>query len=322
MRVLRQEKGMVLLLVLVVVALLSALLTEWAFSTHVDMRLTETFRDSTRAWYLAKGGVQAGRMILQNDTNAWDHPSELWGQGIPAYPVGDNGSVSIAIEDLAGKLNVNNLIRQGKNLNGPLAQVLVQLFNDLDIGDSDDLVASLVDWIDTDTTTTQPGGTLGGTGAETGYYQGLASPYTAKDEPLDSLEELKMIRGFTPEVFLKVKDFLTVHGSTAVNLNTAAPRVIQSLRALDPTVDAADLDRVVQFRDAEPIKERSELAQMLGVQSDAYRVLSSSQEVPIAFKGDFFRIVATGEIGDEGGRRTVIAIVDHGGKNIYYMKVD
>ncbi|MBE0598742.1 MAG: general secretion pathway protein GspK, partial [Desulfuromonadales bacterium] len=54
MRAARNEKGMVLLLVLVVVALLTSLVTEFAFSTLVDMRLTETFRDSTRAWYLAK----------------------------------------------------------------------------------------------------------------------------------------------------------------------------------------------------------------------------------------------------------------------------
>ena len=45
----RRQRGMALLLVLVVVALLTSLLTDLAYSTLVDMRLTETFRDSTRA---------------------------------------------------------------------------------------------------------------------------------------------------------------------------------------------------------------------------------------------------------------------------------
>ena len=67
MRRQRGEKGMALLLVLVVVALLTSLLTELAFSTLIDLRLTETFRDSTRAYYLARGCVSAGRMILQED---------------------------------------------------------------------------------------------------------------------------------------------------------------------------------------------------------------------------------------------------------------
>ena len=41
---LSNQRGMALLLVLVVVALLSALLTELAFSTLVDLRLAETFQ--------------------------------------------------------------------------------------------------------------------------------------------------------------------------------------------------------------------------------------------------------------------------------------
>ena len=83
------ERGMVLLLVLVVVALLSALLSEFAFSTLIDMRLTETFRDTTRAEYLARGGITAGRMILQIDKNDYDarnDPYELWAVGVQDYP--------------------------------------------------------------------------------------------------------------------------------------------------------------------------------------------------------------------------------------------
>lgn len=41
---------MALLLVLVIVALLTSLLTELSFSTMVDMHLTGTFRDSTRQY--------------------------------------------------------------------------------------------------------------------------------------------------------------------------------------------------------------------------------------------------------------------------------
>ena len=52
----RKNRGMALLVVLVIIALLTSVLTELAFSTLVDLRLAETFRDSTRAYYLAKGG--------------------------------------------------------------------------------------------------------------------------------------------------------------------------------------------------------------------------------------------------------------------------
>ncbi|MGK2944706.1 MAG: hypothetical protein ACSLFC_08200, partial [Desulfuromonadales bacterium] len=106
----RGNRGMALLLVLVVVALLTSLLTDLAFSTMVDMRLTETFRDSTRAYYLAKGGINAGRMILQEDRNKYDSLDEVWSKGVINYPVGE-GNVTILIEDQDGKLAINGLVQ-------------------------------------------------------------------------------------------------------------------------------------------------------------------------------------------------------------------
>ena len=100
---------MALLLVLVVVALLTSLLTDLAFSTLVDMRLTETFRDSTRAYYLAKGGINAGRMILQVDDNNYDSLNEPWSKGVINYPVAE-GSVTVQIEDQDGKLAINGMV--------------------------------------------------------------------------------------------------------------------------------------------------------------------------------------------------------------------
>ena len=69
MSCLRDQNGMALLLVLVIVALLSALVIEFSFSTLVDLRATETFRDRTKAYYLARGGIEAARTILQEDKN-------------------------------------------------------------------------------------------------------------------------------------------------------------------------------------------------------------------------------------------------------------
>ncbi len=107
--ILRQEKGMVLLLVLVVVALLAGLLSEFSFSSLVDLRLAETYRDSTRAYYLARGGVRAAQMILKEDHNNYDARSEMWGRGVANYPIGE-GIVTITIEDLDGLLDINALV--------------------------------------------------------------------------------------------------------------------------------------------------------------------------------------------------------------------
>ena len=90
------ERGMVLLIVLLVITLLVTILVEFSFSTLVDLRLAETYRDTTRAHYLAKGGIRVGRMILQDDGNSYDALNETWAQATSP------GSTSLAPRSSAG----------------------------------------------------------------------------------------------------------------------------------------------------------------------------------------------------------------------------
>lgn len=309
---------MVLLLVLVVVALLSALLTEWAFSTHVDMRLTETFRDSTKAWYLGKGGLQAGRMILQNDTNPWDHPSELWGQGIPDYPIGENGSVSIYIEDMEGRLDLNSLVSANGNPNTVMIRRLFHLFEILGLDSPGDLTAAVVDWIDPsddmyDQIILEDNTILPVTGAEDSYYQGLDSPYPAANAPLSAIEELPMVRGFSPEVMAVVKDHLSVNGSARLNLNTASAELLQ---AWDQDVSSRAIEEIITARETAPFETPQEVKDLLSLND--WTALNRNSDVAVS--SNTFRITAFGRVGD--GTRKVSAVVSGNGKDLHYMKVD
>ena len=86
MNPLNNQDGMALLLVLVIVTLLSALLIDFSFSTLVDLRATETFRDRTKAYYLARGGVEAARMILQQDKKSVRSSVGILGRRTGKYP--------------------------------------------------------------------------------------------------------------------------------------------------------------------------------------------------------------------------------------------
>ena len=162
MRRLQQESGMALLLVVVVIALLASLLSEFAFSTLVDLRLTETFRDRTGAYYLARGGVEAGRIMLREDRNEYDHPSEFWGQGVPSYPAGE-GTVGIEIEDLTGRLNLNSIVdsKGNKQVSYHRFVALCEEVLNLSTGEADELAAALGDWLNADP---------GFTSADDSYY--------------------------------------------------------------------------------------------------------------------------------------------------------
>ncbi len=320
----RNEKGMALLLVLVIVALLSALLMEFAFSTHVDMRLTETYRDSTRSWYLSKGGIQAGRMILRLDANAYDHPSEFWGLGVPSYPVGENGVVSIEIEDLSGRLNLNDLVAPGGvNPNVAVRQIFTRLFEDLDQshpqafpGRPADMVAALIDWIDADDDVYRgPDGSV--EGAESPYYMSLDPPYPAKNALFDTLDEILLVRDFTPETLRILEPFVAVHPrhGSAVNINTASAEV---LMALHDDVDQSVAERIVQARQEQPFTTIEDLRDLLGAESPAYSGLVTAG---VRVRSDFFRITSRAGVG-AGGARTATAVVNASGEQVYYLRVD
>jgi len=303
------ERGMVLLLVLVVIALLSALLSDFAFSTLIDLRLTETFRDTTRAEYLARGGITAGRMILQTDKNPYDSrndPAELWALGVQDYPVAD-GAVSVGIEDLDGRLALNRLVDQQGNPDSVYRDRFVRLCTELALDNPELLADALIDWLDPDQDPEQGG-------AENLDYLALNPPYEATDGPLQSLEELRMVRGFDAETVEQLTPFVNTYGSGALNVNTAAPEL---LRSWDVDFLPGDVENLLAAREEGPIKGLEDLKDPLGV--DAYTALTRyGDQVGVA--SSFYQISSTGRVND--GTRRMQAIIDKANDKLLWQKVD
>lgn len=287
------QRGAVLLLVLVVVALLSALLTEWAFSTLVDMRLTETFRDSNRAYYLARGGVEVGRQLLWMDKNDFDASTEMWGTGIPSYPVSDEATVSISIVDEDGRFNLNQLVDPvGNSLEAGRKRFEGLLKNfDVDDSEAEALSHALTDWIDKNDTTF-------GRGAENPWYQGLTPPMACKNDKLDTVDELLLVKGFTPEIVRKLTPFVTVAPVDKLNLNTVSPEL---LLAWDTTKNLStnDIEPLLQRRETKSITENDKNNALGGTDSSAFKVLSADTGV----RSDYYRITSVAQVND--GVRTV-----------------
>src|SRR5262249_10422864 len=58
---------------------------------------------------------------------------------------------------------------------------------------TEDIANSILDWLDPDDSPRT-------SGAENDYYQSLSQPYSCKNGPLDSLEELLLVKGVTPQL--------------------------------------------------------------------------------------------------------------------------
>ncbi|MEO8338329.1 MAG: type II secretion system minor pseudopilin GspK [Nitrospirota bacterium] len=256
------ERGIALLLTLLVLALLVALILEFDAEARREYRDAAAFRDNFKATVLARAAVQAARGTLQQDLvkdkkagQFFDAPTDLWALPIKDYAIGD-GLLTAQIEDERGKLNLNDLAAGG-DLIAKKAKVqrVKRLFELLQI--NPDLVDAIVDWVDQDEKS-EPAG------AESLYYQTLRPSYRAANAPLQTLLELRLVKGMTPDIMAKLSKVVTVYpqdGQSRVNLNTASPLVIQ---ALDPSItqgvaaDIAvtrpfktiqDLDRVSSFAD-------------------------------------------------------------------------
>lgn len=109
------ERGVALLIVLLVTALLMALIFEFAYGTRVSLRAAVNYRDGKRAAYLARAGVTfAGKLLGDHLKNgrAQDSLEQREWQTVPIVSEGD-ALLQVRWEDEAGKIYVAN-VRNGQ----------------------------------------------------------------------------------------------------------------------------------------------------------------------------------------------------------------
>jgi general secretion pathway protein K len=80
----------------------------------------------------------------------------------------------------------------------------------LKIESRDVVVDSILDWLDADDL-------YRANGAENDYYRSLKEPYDCKNGPLDSVEELLLVKGVTPELFYGKKATNKAEGGAKVD---------------------------------------------------------------------------------------------------------
>jgi len=132
--ILKNDHGVALIIVLLVTALLIALVFEFAYSTRVSLRAAINFRDSQRAYFLARSGI--------NYCIKYKGLTDMVQQGewavVPIVSTGDT-EVRIKWEDEAGKINIKNLTAT----KAPTYARVAQLFSDR--GVSRDVLDKIVD---------------------------------------------------------------------------------------------------------------------------------------------------------------------------------
>lgn len=294
----RAQRGVALITAVMIVAIAAAVAAKIAFAHQLWFRQMENVGDRDATDLLRRGALHWASVALLEDAaqNSIDHLGEPWAQGLPTLPV-DGGAIHVSVEDAQGRFNLNNLLQSNGQPSTADLQVFQRLLATLKL---DPLLANaLLDWMDPDSDVTSPGG------AEDVDYLALKTPYRAANQPLTSVEEVRLVRGFDAKTMQALLPYVTVLPPgvrTTINVNTASPALLAALANLD----LPWAERVAENRRNKPMNNVGDFTALLP---------AGSQKLPSALasvKTDFFLITLDTSIGRH--QRRTVALLRRAGK--------
>jgi general secretion pathway protein K len=187
-------------MVLWIIAILSVMVLEFCFAMRTEVNITKNFKEELQCYAMAQGQVQRAiaELIYKHDPRVQQMRKTLKAEEVPPekrewvtdgrpYTLSsDQGTCEIRIMGEAGKVNINLV-------SDPVLRKIIGQFG-LEGEARDTVVDSILDWRD-------PGELHRLNGAKSEYYQSLKEPYNCKNGNLDSIEELLLVRGVTPDLF-------------------------------------------------------------------------------------------------------------------------
>jgi general secretion pathway protein K len=261
------QQGMVLVILLWVLAIVSLVTLSFSKSIRVEFQAAHNNKDMVAAYYLAKAGMaeSAYRLIrrqtapqMQMTDGMIREPDDLdRGLVTSEFP---EGRVTTRIIDESGKISINSANEE------MLRRLMAAL--GIEKATADTIVDSIFDWTDPDNNHRL-------SGAEDDYYQKLSPPYRAKNGPFETIEELLLVQGVTPDIFYGIRErdemgqvieryglinCLTVYSmSSQINLNAAPLPVLLAIPDMEP--NAAQL--IYERRLQKPFANQNELTQLV-----------------------------------------------------------
>ncbi len=204
------HRGSALLVVLVVATLLSLAAYTFSELMVVESRASRQYARDAQARELAASAIEYAAVQIGSPEvepgflpNFYHNPGLFAevpvvtsdvaeGQGwftivAPAESDLSARTVRYGLMNESARLNLNTLFNY--NLDEETQRFMLLALP----GMTDDVADAILDWIDTDDDPR-------GSGAESDYYLGLVPPYECKNGPIESLDELLLVRGVTPEL--------------------------------------------------------------------------------------------------------------------------
>jgi general secretion pathway protein K len=212
----KNEDGVAIIFVLWVLVVLSVIAGQFCFSTRNELKAAISFQEQTKAFYIARAGINTSLPGLLNaraakvDDKQWRINTIL-----PIVDFGD-GEYTVFITNESGMVNLNEADKA----------LLHMMLNSLDLDEDKKnvIVDSIMDWRDADSLHRL-------NGAEDDYYQALPEAYSCADNDFKILSELMLVRGITPRIYSKIKSIVSIQKNE--NLSREKKSSIQSYQKLE-----------------------------------------------------------------------------------------
>ena len=313
-RILNNERGIALFLVLWVMALLTVIAGEFCHAIRTEVNVTRNYKEETQAHYIAVSGLfwAVGELVVNERVpRQVKAPGSEAGQedirpqintDVPPIPFGD------------GRFKIEKMNESGKvNLNRAGALLLKMMLNSFQIEEADKniIVDSIMDWRDKDNLHRL-------NGAEDDYYLSLPQPYKCKNGDFTSVEELLLVRGVTPEIFHGgLKDIVTVYQDketgpvsdiqrrtgldfNKINVNAASPRMLRAL----PGITEDIVQAIVKYREKKDFRSLTDLHLVVG--SEVFSTISPYISLSLS---PYYTIKSVGMLTEGKTRQGVRAVV-------------
>ncbi|NUS37664.1 MAG: general secretion pathway protein GspK [Lysobacter sp.] len=253
-----RARGAALLLVLWLIALLTALVGGFALGARIEHLQGQVLARGVVAQQAARAGIEYAIVRVGSEDPRWRWLAD----GRPyRWQYGD-ARVEVRITDEQGKVD----------LNLASLDLIAALFRQLgtDPQQAQQLAGEVLDWRDADTLT-QPGG-----GAEDADYAAAGLPYGSKDEPFESVAELEQLLRMPKDLYARAAPFLTVYSGRANPDPAFAPPEVLAAMGYDP-------ERIIALRRAwmpdsgQPAPLLPDGQSLVGNNSGTYSIESRAQ---------------------------------------------
>lgn len=307
-----KDRGFVLIAVLLIISVLVTIILEFNYESRMKLHLSDNFHNASKALNYAEAGISIAIASLRNADMLSEEKMLSLFSGAVQIPV-ESGHCIIMVYDESGKININKLKTPDGIINRYQIDQMLKLIDLLNYQYEEHspvsygLIPAIIDWVDyDDEVTILPFIKKANKGAENDYYKDLIDPYKCKDAPFETLDELLLVKGMTPEIFYGqagdkdrsiesvdgIRKYLTIYGDGKININVASAMVILSL---SDKISTGLAQRIVEQRKIRRFVSIEQLQNMPGMTPQVYE--SIRELITVKPKERYYNVTVTGVAG-------------------------